>query len=242
MKRSVRAALSAGLAAVVVPLPAAAEPACGPNAPLGLPVTLEYAVIASRAVLSLSGDGVVTYRRKGDAYTMESSLQAAGIIEAKQSSVGTVGREGLVPRTFTQQSSRRPPRSAEFDWAAQRVTFSQTGASVPTKPQMQDRLSLLMQLPWRHRADPRAQSIELPVAGQGGTSIYRFKAQGEETLALPAGRFESVKFERHKEDGEDSLEVWLAPGLCSLPVRLRFTDDKGLVIEQQLRAVRTGPS
>ena len=242
MKRSVRAALSAGLAAVVVPLPAAAEPACGPNAPLGLPVTLEYAVIASRAVLSLSGDGVVTYRRKGDAYTMESSLQAAGIIEAKQNSVGTVGREGLVPRTFTQQSSRRPPRSAEFDWAAQRVTFSQTGASVPTKPQMQDRLSLLMQLPWRHRADPRAQSIELPVAGQGGTSIYRFKAQGEETLALPAGRFESVKFERHKEDGEDSLEVWLAPGLCSLPVRLRFTDDKGLVIEQQLRAVRTGPS
>ena len=242
MKRSVRAALSAGLAAVVVPLPAAAEPACGPNAPLGLPVTLEYAVIASRAVLSLSGDGVVTYRRKGDAYTMESSLQAAGIIEAKQSSVGTVGREGLLPRTFTQQSSRRPPRSAEFDWAAQRVTFSQTGASVPTKPQMQDRLSLLMQLPWRHRADPRAQSIELPVAGQGGTSIYRFKAQGEETLALPAGRFESVKFERHKEDGEDSLEVWLAPGLCSLPVRLRFTDDKGLVIEQQLRAVRTGPS
>lgn len=241
MKRAVRAVLSAGLAAVI-PLAAAAELACGPNAPLGLPVTLEYAVIASRAVLSLSGDGVVTYRRKGDAYTMESSLQAAGIFEAQQSSVGTVGREGLVPRRFTQRSNRRPPRSAEFDWAAQRVTFSQTGASAPTGPQMQDRLSLLMQLPWRHRADPRAQSIELPVAGQGGASTYRFRAQGEQTLALPAGRFETVKFERHREDGEDSLEVWLAPGLCSLPVRLRFTDDRGLVIEQQLRAVRTDPS
>lgn len=240
MNRTARAVLSAGLAAVI-PLATAAEFSCGADAPLGLPVTLEYGVIASRAVLSLSGDGVVIYRRKGDAYSMESSLQAAGIIEARQSSVGTVGREGLVPRTFTQQSSRRPPRSAEFDWAAQRVTFSQTGASAPTRPQMQDRLSLLMQLPWRHRADPRAQSIELPVAGQGGASVYRFKAQGEESLALPAGRFETVKFERHKQDGEDSLEVWLAPALCSLPVRLRFTDDKGLVIEQQLRAVRTGP-
>jgi hypothetical protein len=33
------------------------------------------------------------------------------------------------------------------------------------------------------------------------------------------------------------MEVWLAPRLCSLPVRLRFADDKGLVIDQQLRAV-----
>jgi hypothetical protein len=76
MKRPARAVLSAGLAAVL-PVAAAAELACGPNAPLGLPVTLEYGVTATRAVLSLSGDGVVVYGRKGDAYTMESSLQAA---------------------------------------------------------------------------------------------------------------------------------------------------------------------
>ena len=239
MKRPARAVLSAGFAALL-PVAAAAELACGPNAPLGLPVTLEYGVTATRAVLSLSGDGVIVYGRKGDAYTMESSLQAVGLFEAQQSSAGTVGREGLVPRTFTQRSNRRPPRSAEFDWAAQRVTFSQSGASAPTKPQMQDRLSLLMQLPWRHRANPRATTIELPVAGQGGASTYTFKAQGAETLALPAGRFETVKFERHKQDGDEALEVWLAPSLCSLPVRLRFSDDRGLVIEQQLRAVRAG--
>jgi hypothetical protein len=240
MKRSARAVLSAGLIAVM-PLAAGAETACGPNAPLGQAVTLEYGVTATRAVLSLSGEGMVAYRRKGDSYTMESLLQAAGIIEARQSSVGTVSREGLVPRTFTQRSSSRPPRSAEFDWAAQRVTFGQSGTSAPTRPQMQDRLSLLMQLPWRHRADPRATIIELPVAGQGGTSTYTFKAQGSATLFLPAGRFDTVKFERHKQDGDEALEVWLAPDLCSLPVRLRFVDDKGLVIEQQLRAVRTAP-
>jgi hypothetical protein len=237
MKRFLRAAFSAGLAAAM-PAAGGAELACGANPPLTLPVRLEYGVTATRAAISLSGEGAVVFQRRGDAYAMDSSLQSIGILEARQSSAGTVGRDGLVPRTFTQRSSRQPPRSADFDWAGQRVTFSQTGASAPTRPQMQDRLSLLMQLAWRHRADPLARTIELPVAGQRGTSDYVFRVHGMETLALPAGRFDAVRLERHKEDGDDSLEVWLAPGLCSLPVRLRFTDDKGLVIEQRLRAVR----
>lgn len=240
MNRSLRAAFSAGLA-VVVPAATGTDLICGPNAPLAASVRLEYGVTATRSVLSLAGDGAVVFQRKGNAYTMESSLQALGLFEAHQSSAGSVGPEGLVPRTFTQRSNRRPQLSVDFDWAAQRVTFSQTGDSAPTRPQMQDRLSLTMQLAWRHRADPRAGAVELPVAGQRNTSTYTFNAAGAATLSLPAGRFETVKFERHKEDGDDALEVWLAPALCSLPVRVRFTDDRGLVIEQQLRAVRTPP-
>ena len=235
-KRLLRAALCVGLAAVL-PDASGAELECGTGAPLVSPLRLEYSITATRSVLSLSGEGAVVFRRKGDAYTMESTQQALGLVEARQSSAGTVGREGLVPRTFTQRSSRRPPLSVEFDWAAQRVTFSQTGASAPTRPQMQDRLSLLFQLGWRQRAEPRASEIELPVAVQRTTSTYLFTSRGSETLDLPVGRFETVKYERHRRDSEDAMEVWLAPGLCSLPVRLRFADDKGLVIDQQLRAV-----
>jgi len=237
MKRTLRAALSAGLAAAL-PAAGGAQLVCGPDAPLATPVRLEYVVTAARALISLSGEGAVVYQRKGDAYTMESSLRAVGIFEAQQTSSGSVGREGLVPRSFTQRSSRRPLLSVDFDWAAQRVTFSQTGASAPTRPQMQDRLSLLLQLGWRHRTDPGKRSFELPVAGHRYATSYVFSEQAAETLALPAGRFETVRFERHKGGGYDSREVWLAPSLCSLPVRLRFTDDKGLVIEQRLSAVR----
>jgi hypothetical protein len=78
----------------------------------------------------------------------------------------------------------------------------------------------------------------VPVAGHRRTSQYVFTARGAEIVSLKAGRFETVKFERRKEGSDESLEVWLAPELCSLPVRLRFTDEKGTVIEQQLRAVR----
>lgn len=237
MKRSTLFPLFAALA-VSTALAGAGEPECGAGAPLVSPVRLEYGITASRGVLSIAGEAVVVYQRKGDAYTMESTQQAMGILEARQTSAGTVGRGGLVPRTFTQRSSRRPPLSVEFDWAAQQVTFSQTGESAPTRPQMQDRLSLLLQVGWRQRAEPRARTIEIPVAGQRRVSTYVFNARGGETLELPAGRLETLKYERYREDGDDALEVWLAPALCSVPVRLRFTDEKGLVVEQQLRAVR----
>ena len=237
MKRSLRAALAAGLAAAV-PAAAATEFDCGANAPLGGSVRLEYAVTATRSVLSLSGDGVFEYRREGDAYRIESSVAAIGIFEAQQSSTGSVRSEGLVPRRFTLRSSRREPRSIDFDWAGRRVSFSHTGGSEPTRPQMQDRLSMMMQLAWRQRREPAAKSFEMPVAGPRHVSTFVFRSEGAETLTVPAGRFDSVKFERVKQGGDDEFEVWLAPALCSLPVRLRFTDDKGLVIEQRLRAVR----
>jgi hypothetical protein len=235
-QRFLATALSAGFAAA---MPAAgAELACGADAPLSYSVRLEYAVTATRSVLSLTGDGVFEYRRQGDSYRIESSVIAVGIFEAQQTSTGSVRTQGLVPRRFTLQSSRRPPRSIDFDWAARRVTFSHTGNSEPTQPQMQDRLSLMLQLAWRHRSDPGLSSAEMPVAGPRHVATYVFRSQGTEAVTVPAGRFDAVKFERHKESSDDEFEVWLAPELCSLPVRLRFSDDKGLVIEQRLSAVR----
>lgn len=237
MMRSLHAALIAGLA-VSMPAAGAAKLACGADSPLSNSVRLEYAVTATRSVLSLAGDGVFEYRRAAKSYVIESTVTALGIFESQQSSTGSVRADGLVPRRFTLRSSRREPRSIDFDWVARRVSFSHTGGSEPTQPQMQDRLSLMMQLAWRSRREPGKSTFEMPVAGPRHVSDFVFRSGGEETLATPAGRFDAVKFERHKEGSDDEFEVWLAPSLCSLPVRLRFTDDKGLVIEQQLRAVR----
>jgi hypothetical protein len=237
MKRSLRTLLAAGLAAAL-PAAGAVELACGANAPLANSVRLEYAVTATRSVLSLSGDGVFEYRREGDSYRIESLVTAIGIFESQQSSTGRVRADGLVPRRFTLRSSRREPRSIDFDWAARRVSFSHTGGSEPTQPHMQDRLSLMMQLAWRHRTEPGVSAVEMPVAGPRHVSTYAFRREAAETVNVPAGGFETVKFERRKESSDDEFEVWLAPALCSLPVLLRFTDDKGLVIEQRLRAVQ----
>lgn len=240
MRRSFGLALSACLAAAA-PQARAVQLDCGPQAPLSLSIRLDFQATASRGLLSLAGEGAVTYRRAGDAYAMSSTLRAAGIFDADQSSEGSVGDEGLRPARFSQRAGRRPPVTVDFDWKDGQVAFSQTGAQAPIQSQMQDRLSLLFQLAWRQRTAPDAATIEIPVASQRSTATYVFTDREDVTLELPAGRFETVRFARHRKGAGDVLEVWLAPALCGLPVRLRFTDERGTVIEQVLRAVRQLP-
>ncbi len=233
-----RLALVAALASGLHGVAAAAEAQCTDGAPLAGSLRLDYAVTASRSVLTLNGDGTITYRRQGDTYELASTLQAFGIFEASQQSRGMVSSGGLVPQAYVQRTGRRTPRTATLNWTAGKVSFSAAKERYPTQPQMQDRLSLLLQLAWRLQREPAARLIVLPVAGVKHTSTYRFEAVAAETITVAAGRFDTMKFERHKdEDDDDALEVWLAPALCGVPVKLRFADDKGTVIEQKLRAV-----
>jgi hypothetical protein len=235
MSAVLRTAASGTLAALLSAV-AGAEPRCGPDAAADASIRLEYAVTATRPPLALSGDGVVTYQRSGDRYRMTSSLRALGLFEARQESEGVVGGRGLVPHRFSHRSGNRPPHTVDFDWQAGRVTFGPSGTSEPIRDRMQDRLSLLLQLSWLHHADSGAGRIEVPVAGRGRSSAYDFVARGAETLDLPGGRFETIRFERTRERGGEVLEVWLATRLCSLPVQVRFTGDGGLVVEQRLRS------
>jgi hypothetical protein len=227
---------SAAFVVLVALLPAASgtELECGASASIDTSVRLEYAVTATRSPLALSGAGVVTYQRSGNRYSMTSSLRALGVFDAQQRSEGVIGGEGLVPHTFSHRSGNRPPLAVDFDWQVGRVTFSPSGTSEPTRHGMQDRLGLLLQLPWLLRADPAASRFELPVASHRRSFTYNFVSRGLETLDLPAGRFETLRFERQPEQGGELLEVWLAPRLCSLPVRVRFTGDSGLVVDQRL--------
>jgi len=122
------------------------------------------------------------------------------------------------------------------------VNFSaNAGQPALAPPDLQDRLSLLVQAGQLLRlalegAPPAA--IEIPVAGARRISTYRLVLRGAETLDLPAGRIETWKLERPRDNEHDGLEAWVAPSLCWLPVRLRFTDERGTVIENRLRAAR----
>lgn len=233
-----RATIALGLA-MVLAAASAAELSCGAGAAVETSVRADYSVTASRPPLALAGEGAVVFQRRDDRYSMTSSLQALGMFEARQQSDGTIGRDGLVPQSFTHRAGNRPPSAVDFDWGAGLVTFSPGGGREPAQPRMQDRLSLLVQLAWLLRASPAAREFDVPVAGNRSVLTYSFVSPGVESLELPAGRFEAVKFERRASSRDDLLEVWLAPQLCSLPVRVRYRDDRGLVVDQRLRAIRT---
>ena len=213
-----------------------AAPTCPGTAAWPPSFRLEYDARATRAFLSLSGASTLILRREADGYSLVSETSAGVWFSARQSSRGQIGTAGVVPAEYAERSGRKPQMATRLDWKDERVTFSATDKVVPTQPQMQDRLSLLLQLGWALRA--KAASFALPVAGVRGASVYQFAARGAETVETPAGRFQTLKLERPLDADDDRLEVWLAPSLCSLPVRVRFTDHKGMVITNELRSAK----
>src|SRR5690606_29026212 len=104
-------------------------------------------------------------------------------------------------------------------------------------PGAQDRLSLFLQLGGLLRAQPRQTGdvLSFQVAGVGDAEIWRFELGALETLELPAGRIEARPLRRAARQAHDTtVEVWLAPSLNHLPVRLRITQDNGDVADQRL--------
>jgi hypothetical protein len=216
--------------------PALAEP---PKCPVGdwpPTVRLEFSARASYGILGLSGDNVLTLKRDGDTYALVSESSAGALLNARQSSRGRVGAKGLVPAEYVERNLSRPPMTTRFDWEARKVSFTETEDVVPTQPQMQDRASATLQVGWMLRSGVAV--TDTPVAGVRGASIYHFVDRGREAIDTPAGPFDTIKIERPMTDEDDRIEVWVAPALCYLPVRSRFTERKGTVVANELRAAR----
>ena len=75
----------------------------------------------------------------------------------------------------------------------------------------------------------------MQVAGAGDADIWRFKVGDESSLVLPAGEMRVRQLVRlPRKEFDSTVEMWLAPDLQHLPVRLRVTQASGDVADQQL--------
>ena len=65
-------------------------------------------------------------------------------------------------------------------------------------------------------------SIQMQVAGLDNAELWDFKAEGSSEVQLPAGTIQAIKLSRSPRNEFDQLlEVWLAPQLSYLPVRIK---------------------
>ncbi|MDT4870658.1 hypothetical protein FQZ97_1057460 [compost metagenome] len=154
-----------------------------------------------------------------------------------QTSTGRVGPTGLSPERFADKS--RSEKAAHFDTEQNRIRFSNNAPDAALLPGAEDRLSLFLQIAGLLQARPQAyasgQTIEMQVAGTGDADIWRFKVGDETTLALPAGEMRARQLVRlPRKEFDSTVEMWLAPDLQHLPVRLRITQSNGDVADQQL--------
>jgi hypothetical protein len=192
---------------------------------------------------ALSGTTTIEWRLDTTNRRYETRLRSTvfGIALADISSTGTVQRFGLAPERYVQKTGTRAPQAANLDWDQRIVTFSSRSFQRPAHEGMQDRLSFQFQLMAIGQHLPEVMkvgnTISMEVAGPGDVEAYHFLVVGSEIVETERGPIEALKLDRPKSGpAEARIEVWLAPTLRYLPIRLRFTDRRDNVTESLLQS------
>ena len=210
-----------------------------PPAQLPASVRLGYDIRGKAKGLGYSADAQLQWLVEGPRYTAELEISAFLVGSRVQTSQGSVGPQGLLPLRFGDRR-RGAEKAAHFDHARQLIRFSNNAPDVPLQPGAQDRLSVFLQLgallQARPQAYPEGASIAVQVASTGGAEVWQFQVGALQSLALPAGTVPARRLLREpRRDYDSTVEVWLAPSLQHLPVRIRVTEHDGSLADQLLR-------
>ncbi len=227
------------LAAAAVKQRAPAISAVRPLPPAQPPAStrLDYAVTGRIKGIAYNAEGRLDWTMAEGRYNARMEMKVFLLGSRVQTSTGRVGPAGLSPERFADRS--RSEKAAHFDAEQSRIRFSNNAPDAVLQPGAQDRLSLFLQIAGLLQARPQAytigQTIEMQVAGTGDADIWRFEVGDEVTLSLPAGEVRARLLRRlPRKEFDSTVEMWLAPELQHLPVRLRVTQANGDVADQRL--------
>ncbi|MCZ2497063.1 DUF3108 domain-containing protein [Xylophilus sp. Kf1] len=239
------AAAAGAPAAMPSPSPAPAESAppavAPPPPPIGLPapVVLRYAMTGNAKGLTYHANAELLWQQDGARYTARMEVSAFLIGSRVQTSEGAIGPGGLEPERFSDKARRE--QATHFDRVNQRIVFSSNAPEVPLPPGAQDRLGVFLQLASQLAGDPAryppGSTIAIPTAGPRDLGEWTFVVDAPETLNLPIGTQATVKLDRApRKEFDTRVEVWFAPALGYLPVRIRITQQSGDFIDQTLKS------
>lgn len=236
---------------VSAPVPAQAETTAPLPVAVDVPssVVLRFNVGGQQGAVPLQGVmGELAWSQDGHAYDARLTLRFLFKTLRTQHSSGTIGAAGIEPTRFS--DTRKTEVAAHFVRDQGQVVFSNNAPSAALMAGAQDRLSVMLQLgallagdPARYQAD---SAIAVQTVGPRDADIWIFKVGDEETLDLPTGALAARKLTRNpRMPFDDTVELWLAPSMGYLPVRIRITQPDGDFADMQLRDAtkrQDGPS
>jgi hypothetical protein len=202
-------------------------------------VRLKYRVEGKKDHLIYRADAQMLWRHDGNIYEAQLEVSAFLIGARVRTSSGRLTAEGLQPTRFADKY--RSELAAHFDRVNQKVTFSANTPEVPLQVGMQDQLSVFVQLGallgGAPDAYPAGTELVFETIGPRAPETWLITVEGDETLSLPGGQIATVKLSRSTQrEFEQKAELWLAPSLGYLPVRIRLTERNGDYVDQVWRA------
>lgn len=213
-----------------------------PPARLPPPTRLAFDVSGQAKKFAYNARAELLWQHDGSRYEARQEISAFLVGSRTQRSVGAITAQGLLPEKFSDKS--RSEQAAHFDYAQGRITFSANTPQAPASPGVQDRLSVFIQLGALLAADPGrfvpGTQITLTTVSARSADRWTFTIEGPETLDLPSGATPTLKLQRlPRKDYDQKAELWVAPALGYLPVRIKLTQANGDFADLLLRSSST---
>ena len=184
-----------------------------------------------RGFIKYAASGELLWAPEGSRYNAHLEISAMGFRVRTWTSKGDLSDAGLQPLRFGDK-----PRGAELATHFQRekgiISFSANNPDVALQTGAQDKLSAILQLSAIVAGEParyvRGATIAFQAADAHRAELWNFKVGATEPLELPGGMLTALKLSKEPTvDFDQRIEVWLAPDLRYMPVRIRITEANG---------------
>jgi hypothetical protein len=198
---------------------------------------LKYQVQGQTKGFNYWASAELNWQQDGSAYEARLEVSAFLLGSRVQVSKGTLGVEGLMPTRFGDKT--RSELAAHFQRDKGIISFSANSPDAPLLKGAQDRLSVVLQLSSLLAADPTrfptGTMLSFQTVSQREAEVWQFLVEKEELLPLPFGEINAIKLNRKpRREFDQQIELWFAPTLGYLPVRLRITNANGDFVDQLL--------
>ncbi len=233
-------AIAAAAAASAIPIAAAASTA--PTARFDWPPSTQLNYRLSGHYRGpIDGSARVEWLRQGNRYQVRMATSIGPVLSRHISSEGELTDAGLAPRRFDgeQKVLFRAARRWSLRFGPERIVLAD-GRDVATLPGAQDEASQFVQLTWLFTTRPErlqvGQSIDLPLIVGRTLERWTYDVVAEQVLQFSFGAVPTfhVKPRRTAQGGDLTAEIWFAPSLQTLPVRILIRQNQDSWVDLML--------
>ena len=193
---------------------------------------------------NLYGDARVQWQRQHSRYQVRIDLSMALVLRVSMISQGEMTDEGLVPSAYEEQ----------FPWGVRHLAFESgyvkidNGTPLPHPKALQDTASQFVELSRRFSSGRDelkvGTEVRLWLARPQGMALWTYDVIEEETLQTPGlGSVPAFHLRPRPIDrpsGAITAEIWFAPSLQYLPVRVRISLGAGNFVDLMAERIEQG--